>query len=452
MNPEPVPDLIHPGTNNFLSHLSMFSVAFEAAIEAIGVSAPNPSVGAVIIDRRDRRILATGSTKEPGKEHAEISAISAVKRKFPEEYATLLQNSSMYVTLEPCSHFGRTPPCSLAIRQNKIPEINIALRDPSDKVNGTSIRSLLEAGHTVRLLDKAVLMQYFAEAFSYTLAPFFSQEINKRPLILLKWAQNKNGFLAPEFGKSGPISSGASRGIVHRMRRIFQSTMVSPNAIRCDHPRLDFRIEDENNNLMQLKFPIADHHRFNILKAFRKKLFSIENLPSVDKKYTRIFLLPNLSKEWNAANAEEWISQQKRIDTSKGMPLFVSAGIDKKSVHFYHDRIVHQYGMEYLPMGSIQEIWPILNEKEIGTILFEAGPFFADYLMQNNLIDIAFAYISPSSRWPKGRSFSLASKIEEIGTDDLPFYLSSVWEIGENEKIEKDILKVILSKNIESLI
>ena len=144
---------------------------------------PNPSVGAVVV--HNDIIIGEGYTSAFGGNHAEVNAINSVKDK------SLLAQSTIYVSLEPCSHFGKTPPCCNLIIENKIPNVVIGVTDSNEKVAGNGIKKLLEAGINVEV---GILEN---ECYQSNIR-FFTFHEKKRPYIILKWAETQNGFIAPK--------------------------------------------------------------------------------------------------------------------------------------------------------------------------------------------------------------------------------------------------------------
>ena len=149
--------------------------------------------------------------------------------------------SFLKVTLEPCSHYGKTPPCVESIVRYGISKVIIATIDFSDfsgKVNGKGIQFLKDNGITVEILDSSL----FDTEKYFTLNPFFYKEKYNKPKIYLKWAQTKEGWLAPINNTSGSISSLLSKEILHRLRKIFTAVITTPGTIIYDKPMLNSRI------------------------------------------------------------------------------------------------------------------------------------------------------------------------------------------------------------------
>ena len=198
----------------------------------LGVSNPNPSVGAVVVWRG--KIVAKGHTQVPYREHAEVIAIQSAQKKLR---TNSLKGCTLYVTLEPCCHYGRTPPCTHAIIQANISQVVIAVLDPNPGMRGKSIGILQQAGCSVEVLQA----QFFFEEIFFTLGGFFYLTKYKRPRIFSKWAQTKNGYLAPFQSSSGAISNPMAKEVVFLLRKVFHTTMATPNTILYDRCSLTIR-------------------------------------------------------------------------------------------------------------------------------------------------------------------------------------------------------------------
>ena len=160
----------------------------DLAENALGKTYPNPIVGCVIV--HEGKIIGEGWHKKAGDAHAEVNAINSVKDK------TLLSASTLYVSLEPCVHYGKTPPCSELIIKHKIPHVVVGCKDLYSKVSGKGIQSMRESGINV---DVAVLEDQCIESHKR----FFTFHNKKRPYIILKWAETNDGFIAPKEQKVG---------------------------------------------------------------------------------------------------------------------------------------------------------------------------------------------------------------------------------------------------------
>ena len=200
--------------------------ALELAQKGLGNVSPNPMVGCVIV--HDVKIIGEGWTQPYGGAHAEVQAVNSV------ENTTLLSVSTAYVTLEPCAHFGKTPPCADLLIESQIKKVVIACVDPNPVVAGKGINMLKEAGIEVGvgLMEK--------EALEIN-KRFFKSVIEKRPYIILKWAETADGFIARENFDSKWISNEYSRKLVHKWRSEEDAIMVGTNTAKHDNPKLNVR-------------------------------------------------------------------------------------------------------------------------------------------------------------------------------------------------------------------
>ena len=191
-------------------------------------AAPNPMVGAVVVC--DGRIIGEGYHAKCGEAHAEVNAINSVKDE------SLLRRSTLYVSLEPCAHYGKTPPCAKLIVSKGIPKVVIGCQDPFSKVAGKGIEILKQAGCevVVGVLEKAC--QDLNKAF-------FTVQLKHRPFITLKWAQSADGFMDVERNDGEPVklSSPLTQLISHKRRAEHQAIIVGTQTARLDNPSLNVR-------------------------------------------------------------------------------------------------------------------------------------------------------------------------------------------------------------------
>lgn len=202
----------------------------ELAVKGAGLVAPNPMVGAVLV--HNDCIIGEGWHKKYGEAHAEVNCINeAVKNGFENDIA----ESTLYVSLEPCAHFGKTPPCADLIIKYRIPKVVIGCRDPFEAVNGKGIERLCSAGVdvTVGILEN--------ECRELNRRFFICQE-KKRPYIVLKWAQTADGKIAGTGGKRLLISNHFSNRLVHRWRSEEAAILVGTNTALSDNPHLNTRL------------------------------------------------------------------------------------------------------------------------------------------------------------------------------------------------------------------
>ena len=211
------------------NHEFYINRCLEIAKNGLGNTRPNPAVGSVIV--YNNNIIGEGYTSTYGGNHAEVNAINSVKN------IDLLKKSTLYVTLEPCSHYGKTPPCSDLIIKHNIPNVVIGCVDDNEQVAGKGIKKLKDAGcHiTVGILEADCKNHH---------KRFFTFHNKKRPYIILKWAQTPHGFIAPKNKttlKPVWITNAFSRQLVHKWRAEEQAILVGTNTVLEDNPTLTTR-------------------------------------------------------------------------------------------------------------------------------------------------------------------------------------------------------------------
>ncbi|ADR21482.1 riboflavin biosynthesis protein RibD [Marivirga tractuosa] len=200
--------------------------ALQLAGYGKATASPNPMVGCVIV--LDGKVIGEGWHKKAGEPHAEVMAIRSVEN--PE----LLKSSTAYVTLEPCAHYGKTPPCAELLVEKQLKKVVIGAVDPNPLVAGKGIQILKKAGIEV---ESAVLEQECLEVNK----AFFTYMQKKRPYIILKWAQTSDGFIARENFDSKWISNPLSRQIVHKWRTETDAILIGKNTAKYDDPQLTAR-------------------------------------------------------------------------------------------------------------------------------------------------------------------------------------------------------------------
>jgi diaminohydroxyphosphoribosylaminopyrimidine deaminase/5-amino-6-(5-phosphoribosylamino)uracil reductase len=196
---------------------------------AAGNVAPNPMVGAVLV--YNDRIIGEGCHQRYGEAHAEVNCVNSVKA----ENRHLIDQSSLYVSLEPCSHFGKTPPCTDLIIRNKIPHVVIGCLDPFTEVNGTGVKRLQEAGVKVEM---GILENECKELNKR----FFTFHTMHRPYVILKWARTANGYIGSGNTDRLMISNEYTNRLTHRWRSEEAAILVGTNTALHDDPELTTRL------------------------------------------------------------------------------------------------------------------------------------------------------------------------------------------------------------------
>jgi len=199
--------------------------AIELATYAIKNCRPNPAVGAVVV--KNGLIAGEGCTQEPGNAHAEIVALKNAGNK--------AHGAELYVTLEPCCHYGRTPPCTDAIIKAGIKKVCYGYSDPNPQVAGKGIEKLKEAGIEVAKQNLNGLVDEFYEPYSWFVK-------NKTPFVTLKIAQTMDGFIANSDKTSLKITGEESQEKLHRLRSFCDAVVIGGSTLRSDNPQLTVRL------------------------------------------------------------------------------------------------------------------------------------------------------------------------------------------------------------------
>ncbi|PDH53846.1 MAG: riboflavin biosynthesis protein RibD [Cryomorphaceae bacterium MED-G11] len=215
-------------------NLKYIKRCIELASKEIGNTYPNPLVGCVIV--HENKIIGEGSHKAYGDEHAEVNAINSVNDK------NLLAKSTLYVNLEPCNHYGKTPPCSDLILKYKIKNVVIGSIDPNKTVKGGGIEKLESNGCNVTY-------GILKNECDYLNKRFFTYHKQRRPYVILKWAESNDGFISPIKSKREVywISGEKSKKLSHKWRSEEHSILVGVQTIIDDNPILTTRLVDGKN-------------------------------------------------------------------------------------------------------------------------------------------------------------------------------------------------------------
>ena len=247
----------------------------DLAQNGLGTTYPNPLVGSVIVC--EGKIIGEGWHRKAGEPHAEINAINSVKNK------SLLRESEIYVSLEPCSHYGKTPPCALKIIELGFKKVIIGALDPSEKVNGKGVELIKNAGIEV-------VTGILEDECKKLNKRFFTFHQKKRPYIILKWAQSADGFLDKDF-KPFQISNAWTKQFTHQMRASEHAILVGTKTALNDNPNLTTReIYGENPVRILIDFDLKTPNNFNIFNNESNTLIfnSIKNSEEKNLKFIKV--------------------------------------------------------------------------------------------------------------------------------------------------------------------
>lgn len=383
--------------------------AFLAGMKNASIANPNPSVGCVIV--KDNKILAEGCTDVWGGKHAERNAFLKVTDND-------LIGCSVYVTLEPCTHYGRQPDCISMFKNKGIKKVVVSRRDINPIVNNFGINELKRMGIEVQVgcLSNEVT------AWNY---PFFVQQKLDRPMIALKWAQSLDGCFADDFSNSKWISGESSRIYTHWLRQKYDAIMVGARTVLTDHPSLDVRNIEHDFKRNPLKI---------IFDPTASVFFSSEDTQNVLRQKTfqkntrTLFLVDENVIKSIFANSSNWCVELRNSCEIKIVPLC-------KQGEFY----------------SAQEILSCLKQPEVNeflgrplqSILLEGGPRLLTLFAREDFFDVAHTFVAP---------FVIGGARHRLFAKTQNRILSSIhrWKLLVNEQLGDDILmEMIPARRLE---
>ncbi len=300
----------------------------QIAKNGLGTTRPNPFVGAVIVN--NNKIIAEGFTSNYGGNHAEVNAINSVLDK------SLLKEATIYVTLEPCSHFGMTPPCADLIVKHNFKKVVIGTLDTNTLVAGKGVERLKNAGIEV-------LVGVLEEECKVHHKRFFTNQKKKRPYIILKWAESQDGFIAPNYKEEQKpvwISSQYSQQIVHKHRSKEHAILVGTNTVIADNPKLNVRSWSGNNPTRvvldkNLRIPKSLHVFDNSVKT----IFIIDENTDANSKQENI-VFEKIDFQNNVAKQITAILQKHKIQSliveggAKTMQTFINENLWDEAMVF----------------------------------------------------------------------------------------------------------------------
>jgi len=308
--------------------------AIELADLGKGKVNPNPLVGAVIV--KDGRIIGEGYHECFGHAHAEVNAFLNATED--------VAGADMYVTLEPCSHYGKTPPCALKIIDKKIKRVFVSSLDPNPLVNRKGVLLLEKAGIEV---ETGIL-----EADTQKQNEIFLKYIQtKKPFVAIKYAMTLDGKIATTSGDSKWITNEKSRAFVHDLRNQYMAIMVGVNTVIKDNPRLDTRRAGISRN------PI------------------------------RFVIDPNLRIPEDSIIIETAIEQQTYIVSGRHIDLDKQKRLQEKGVHFIQQNTEHDIDLSLLLTD--------LSKLNIDSLLIEGGAYVLGSAIESKIVDKAYVFIAP---------------------------------------------------------
>lgn len=320
------------------------ALALEIAERGAGYVSPNPMVGCVIVSG-DGRKVAQGYHERYGEAHAEINALEDVPD--PE----LLVEAVVYVTLEPCAHHGKTPPCSERLAELPLGRVVVAMEDPTPKVRGKGIRRLREAGIDV---DVGLMRKEAEELNEF----FLHYHTSHRPFVTLKIAQTADGYIAAPDGNSEWITGEEARKKVHRWRSRYDGVMIGRNTALLDNPRLTVRhVDGRQPRRIVLDGPLELPEDLNLF---------------TDQYEEKTIVITHNREKFQSAS--DPMLEMLTTDYFRGKTLLVP------------ERDGH---------SDLEEAFRALGREQIISVMVEAGSDLASALLRERLVDKVACFIAP---------------------------------------------------------
>lgn len=314
-----------------------FKRAFDLAEKGRGKTSPNPFVGAVII--KDNKIVGEGYTQPCGLDHAEIQALKQAKH--------LAKNAEMYVTLEPCSHFGKTPPCVDAIIKAGIKTVYAGIKDPNLLVNGKGFKKLREAG--IKVVD-GIWERKITKQLEY-----FIKYIRKKiPFVIMKNAVTLDGKIATESNDSKWITGEKSREEVHKLRNEVDAIITGIGTIKADNPFFNVRLENVKKN-----------NPVRIILDSELEISLESNIVQTASEIKTIIFKSSQNINYEKMNLLK--SKGLQIETLPAVNGFLDL----------HELLVFLYKMNFY------------------VVMVEAGPKISSSFLKENLVDKIHYYLAP---------------------------------------------------------
>lgn len=342
--------------------------ALDIAFQRMGLTSPNPPVGAVIV--RDNIIVSEGGTAPYGGNHAEVNAILSAPKES-------LRGAEIYVSLEPCSHFGCTPPCTDAIISSGINKVYIPILDPNPIVAGRGLKQLTDAGVQVEVLWE------WADNASDLIRHFKKYILRHTPYVIHKSALTIDGKTSSLSGDSKWISSPSSRFVVHKLRSRIDAVIVGKTTFDLDSPRLNVRFKDFT--------PASDNTSCEFLSG--RKNFFVDSLISSDiseyKDPLKIIIgVPEFSEIYNKSffSSDNFLiyEMKKRFDEKQAFLR------DKPAVR---ERVIPLDAEN--PVDMVKAVLDDLSSKKISSVLLEGGSELAGSFFDAGGIDQFMYFMAP---------------------------------------------------------
>ncbi|MBN2909755.1 bifunctional diaminohydroxyphosphoribosylaminopyrimidine deaminase/5-amino-6-(5-phosphoribosylamino)uracil reductase RibD [Polycladomyces sp. WAk] len=351
-------------------HEKWMRLALQLARSAEGQTSPNPLVGAVAV--KEGRLVGMGAHLRAGTPHAEVHALDMAG---PEAHG-----STLYVTLEPCNHYGRTPPCTEKVIASGVKTVVIGSKDPDPRVAGSGIRRLQEAG-------VGVVMGVLETECLRLNEAYFHHRRTGRPFVTLKTATTLDGKIATHTGHSRWVTGEAARAEVHRLRHIHDAIMVGVGTVLADKPRLTTRL------------PGGGHNPIRVVIDSRLRLPTDTPVADVTEAPTWVFC------------TDEGDPEKEEQLRAKGVKI-VSTGPG--------------------PRVDLHRVMQVLGEHGVLSVLVEGGGTLNAALLRERLVDKVIAFVAPKLLGGKNSPTSVEGEERETMAEAIHLRDLEVQRFGED--------------------
>lgn len=353
--------------------------AIELAKKGLGYTNPNPMVGAVIV--KEGKIIGEGYHERCGELHAERNAILHLSES--------AKGATIYVTLEPCCHYGKTPPCTEAIIDNKISRVVIGSRDPNPLVAGKGAKILREAGIEV-------VEDFCREECDTINEVFFHYITTKKPFVAMKYAMTVDGKIATWTGDSKWITGEEARGHVQTLRHRYMGIMAGIGTVLADDPMLNCRMEGGKD---PIRIICDSNLRIPVSSQIVKTAKDVKTIVAMKK-------------------------QEMTDELKKKMDLLKEHQIELIEVNEVEDRL------------DINHLMELLGEKGIDSILLEGGGILNDSVLQAGYVKKAYVYMAPKIFGGSLAKSPVEGKGVSFAKEAYAFQIEKVEQIGEDLLVE----------------
>jgi len=370
-----------------MSDQSYLQQALDLARHGIYTTHPNPAVGCVIV--KQGKVIGEGWHQQAGKPHAEINALKQAGQQ--------AKNATAYITLEPCCHHGKTPPCTDALIAAKINKVIIAMTDPNPKVSGQGIKELQQAGITVETIP--------IDGVQSINRGYTTRMTKGRPFIQLKLAMSLDGKTALANGQSQWITGDAARRDVHQLRAQSHAIMIGSGTLTKDQPKLTVRLTKNEKQGMKPAYPNIEVRQ--PLRVILDTKCQIEPQATLLHQPGQTLIITQQKQKL-----------PKELQALKNVNI---AQVPLKNGHL-----------------DLRETMKLLAKEEINQLLVEAGPKLAGALIEENLVDECIIYMAPSFLGHEAQNLIQLPTIQAL-TQRKKLKITSIEPIGQDWRIVSQI-------------